>query len=174
MRGGILAALASQCQLNPSQAGSGPSLTGGALTAHRLFWKALFVGPCRPGPGRPAGLHLTSLNVTSSRRHVVFAGHGLLHTPKLVVFQLGTSASEDHFQLAYPFPSEIAGFGSMLNDFNLSPDAARPRGRVHNARLTAAYVGSETGLGFKLALHVNSSVDMQPRNRCCTLPTHPS
>eukprot|EP00439_Symbiodinium_sp_Y106_P040530 s2538_g4.t6 len=29
---------------------------------------------------------------------------------------------QDHFQLAYPFPSEIAGFGSMLNDFNLSPD----------------------------------------------------
>eukprot|EP00439_Symbiodinium_sp_Y106_P040480 s2538_g4.t5 len=71
-----------------------------------------------------ASQEVLSLRIGSSGRLFLLdhAGHGLLHTPKLVVFQLGTSASEDHFQLAYPFPSEIAGFGSMLNDFNLSPD----------------------------------------------------
>ncbi|CAE7594137.1 Xylt1 [Symbiodinium pilosum] len=65
-----------------------------------------------------------SLRIGSSGRLFLLdhAGHGVMHTPKLVIFELGSSAKEDRFQMAYSFPNEIAGFGSMLNDFNLSPD----------------------------------------------------
>mmetsp|Transcript_107074 Transcript_107074/g.341709 ORF Transcript_107074/g.341709 Transcript_107074/m.341709 type:complete len:403 (+) Transcript_107074:99-1307(+) len=53
-----------------------------------------------------------------------FAFHGLAGTPKMVVFQLAAAAEGDAFLWSYKFPAAVAGLGSMLNDFNLSPDEA--------------------------------------------------
>lgn len=65
-----------------------------------------------------------SLRIGASDRLYLldFAFHGLGGSPKMVVFQLSTSASKDTFLMSYTFPSAVAGVGSMLNDFNLSPD----------------------------------------------------
>ncbi|CAE7191211.1 Xylt1 [Symbiodinium sp. KB8] len=112
-----------------------------------------------------------SLRIGSSGRLFLLdhAGHGLLHTPKLVVFQMGRSASEDHFQLAYPFPSEISGFGSMLNDFNLSPDAARPQGQVHSAMDLSAesmlYIADTSIIGGTPALMACSVPLMEQQSK---------
>ncbi|OLP86065.1 Xylosyltransferase 1 [Symbiodinium microadriaticum] len=114
-----------------------------------------------------------SLRIGSSGRLFLLdhAGHGLLHTPKLVVFQMGRSASEDHFQLAYPFPSEISGFGSMLNDFNLSPDAARPQGQVHSAMDLSAesmlYIADTSIIGGTPALMACSVPLMEQQSKLC-------
>ena len=45
-------------------------------------------------------------------------GHHGWSTPKLFAFHL----SSDDDDMVYCFPREVAGFGSMLNDFNISPD----------------------------------------------------
>jgi len=52
-----------------------------------------------------------------------FANMATKDTPKLFAFQLKSdSDGEDSFLFEYSFPSKIAGFGSLLNDFNVSPD----------------------------------------------------
>lgn len=52
-----------------------------------------------------------------------FANMAVMETPKFFLFQLSSGVDgEDSFLFEYSFPSKIAGFGSMLNDFNVSPD----------------------------------------------------
>lgn len=65
-----------------------------------------------------------SLRISASDRLYLldFAQHGFQGTPKMVVFQLGASSADDRFLYQYEFPKAVAGMGSMLNDFNLSPD----------------------------------------------------
>lgn len=47
-----------------------------------------------------------------------FADHAIFHTPKLYSFDLVSHS----LTVDYSFPKDVAGFGSMLNDFNISPD----------------------------------------------------
>jgi sugar lactone lactonase YvrE len=47
-----------------------------------------------------------------------FADHAIFHTPKLYAIDLKSQS----VTVDYSFPSDVAGFGSMLNDFNISPD----------------------------------------------------
>jgi sugar lactone lactonase YvrE len=49
-----------------------------------------------------------------------YGAHGM-RTPKLLAFDLATNTLVDQFA----FPAEIAGAGSMLNDFQVSPDGKR-------------------------------------------------
>lgn len=49
-----------------------------------------------------------------------YGGHGT-RTPRLTAFDLATNRKVDEFV----FPSEVAGLGSMLNDFQVSPDGKR-------------------------------------------------
>jgi sugar lactone lactonase YvrE len=46
-----------------------------------------------------------------------FAQHGILGTPKLIAIDINTDEEVHEFS----FPSTIAGFGSMLNDFQVDP-----------------------------------------------------
>jgi hypothetical protein len=49
-----------------------------------------------------------------------FAMHGILGVPKLVAFQLDKAGgASDTVSHEYTFPGNIAGFGSMLNDFQV-------------------------------------------------------
>jgi sugar lactone lactonase YvrE len=45
-----------------------------------------------------------------------------IKSPKLISFQLSDKIENDMFLSEYIFPSEVAGFGSMLNDFQISDD----------------------------------------------------
>ena len=47
-----------------------------------------------------------------------FSNHGVFYSPKIYSISLQNSLILSN----YSFPSHIAGFGSMLNDFNISPD----------------------------------------------------
>ena len=51
-----------------------------------------------------------------------FAQHGTVGTPKLLGIQLDTAkSSKEHVVFSYDFPRDVAGFGSMLNDFVVDP-----------------------------------------------------
>eukprot|EP01063_Lacrimia_lanifica_P021584 TRINITY_DN2904_c1_g4_i1.p1 TRINITY_DN2904_c1_g4~~TRINITY_DN2904_c1_g4_i1.p1 ORF type:complete len:424 (+),score=96.61 TRINITY_DN2904_c1_g4_i1:120-1391(+) len=50
-----------------------------------------------------------------------YGNHGVT-APALVCFHLGATRADDRFLFKYTFPSEVAGFGSMLNDFAISAD----------------------------------------------------
>lgn len=50
-------------------------------------------------------------------------GHGLQGTPRLFAFQLRHNETDfDRLIFSYTFPSEVAGLGSFLNDFQVSAD----------------------------------------------------
>lgn len=53
-----------------------------------------------------------------------FGHHGLKMAPALFGFQLATDRSDDKLVLHYPFPSHVAGKGSMLNDFQITSDGS--------------------------------------------------
>lgn len=52
-----------------------------------------------------------------------FANMAITETPKFFVWQLSNNENEkDVFLFEYSFPPNMAGLGSMLNDFNISPN----------------------------------------------------
>ncbi len=51
-----------------------------------------------------------------------FAHHAIQASPALYAFQLASGGSKtDNLVVSYTFPSDVAGFGSMLNDFQVDP-----------------------------------------------------
>jgi hypothetical protein len=48
--------------------------------------------------------------------------HGVTGRPALLVYQLGFRGNEDEFLYRHEFDKSVAPFGSMLNDFQISPD----------------------------------------------------
>ena len=52
-----------------------------------------------------------------------FAQHGLSGTPKLFGFRLDQATDQMNTIISYDFPANVAGVGSMLNDFVVDPTA---------------------------------------------------
>jgi sugar lactone lactonase YvrE len=51
-----------------------------------------------------------------------FAHHAIQHPPALYCFQLANAKQkDDSLMTTFVFPKEVAGFGSMLNDFQIDP-----------------------------------------------------
>ena len=77
-----------------------------------------------------------------------FAEHSTISSPALLAYQLGQDGASDTFLYRYRFRADVAPFGCMLNDFQVSPDGEY----IYIA--DTAVVGTIAGFGAQPALLV--------------------